>query len=159
MTVATTFRMAAYGLCVVEDQVLLVQVVHRNGTTSWTLPGGGVEPLEDPFDTVVREVAEETGYSTPVEHLLGVDSRIIPANEARRGVAHQNIGVFYQVRIVDGALRRELNGDTIDPTWWRIAAVQRLSRSSLIDVGLRMWHERPVTGHVDPVPVRGLIQH
>lgn len=28
---------------------------------NWTLPGGKVEHAEDPFDAMVREVAEETG--------------------------------------------------------------------------------------------------
>lgn len=97
-----THRMAACGLCVIKDQVLLVQV------------------------------------------------------------AHQHIWVFYQVCILEGALRQEINSDdTIDPWWWWwwIGAVQRLSRSSLVDVGVTMWRDRPATGHVDPVPVRGPIRH
>jgi len=36
--------------------------------------GGKVEHAEDPFDAVIREVAEETGFEA-VERLLGVDSR------------------------------------------------------------------------------------
>jgi ADP-ribose pyrophosphatase YjhB (NUDIX family) len=34
-----------------------------------------VEHGEDPYDAVVREVAEETGYQVLVEQPLGVDSR------------------------------------------------------------------------------------
>ncbi|MFI5826641.1 NUDIX domain-containing protein [Streptomyces sp. NPDC051578] len=33
----------------------------HDGPEYWTLPGGGLEPGEDPRDAVRREVAEETG--------------------------------------------------------------------------------------------------
>ncbi|MEU8131144.1 NUDIX domain-containing protein [Micromonospora sp. NPDC049049] len=56
--------------------------------------GGKVEQAEDPFDAVVREVAEETGCVSVVERLLGVDSRVIPAAETRLGIEHQNVGIF-----------------------------------------------------------------
>ncbi|MGX9229825.1 NUDIX hydrolase [Streptomyces albus] len=80
-----SFRLAAYGVCVEDGRVLLGRHVSSDGRSTWTLPGGGVEHAEDPVDTVVREVAEETGYDAVVERLLGVDSRVIPAAEARRG--------------------------------------------------------------------------
>ncbi|OAV51220.1 NUDIX hydrolase [Enteractinococcus helveticum] len=159
MDASTTRRLAAYGLCVRDSAVLLVQAKHHDGSRSWTLPGGGVEPLEDPFDTVIREFTEETGYTAAVQRLLGVDSRVIPAGESWRGQPHQNIGIFYQVQVLGGRLRQELNGDTLDPTWISLDAVAELERSSLVDVGLRLLHDQPVTGHVAPVPIGGPVRH
>lgn len=142
-----------------DRAVLLVQVKHHDGSQSWTLPGGGVEPLEDPFDTVIREFKEETGHTAAVQRLLGVDSRVIPAGESWRRQPHQNIGIFYQVEVVGGTLRQELNGDTLDPTWISLDAVANLERSSLVDVGLRLLQDQPMTGHVDPVQIGGPIRH
>jgi 8-oxo-dGTP diphosphatase len=69
-------RLAAYAVCFDEDRILLARCVSPDQALRyWTLPGGKVEHAEDPFDTVVREVAEETGYTVEVENLLGVDSR------------------------------------------------------------------------------------
>lgn len=65
-----SFRLAAYAVCIEGGRVLLA----HHASNNWTLPGGRVEHAEDPFDTVVREVAEETGCSAVVERLLGVDS-------------------------------------------------------------------------------------
>ena len=154
-----SFRLAAYAVCIEDGRVLLAHCVSPMGDTNWTLPGGRVEQAEDPFDAVVREVAEETGCDSVVERLLGVDSRVIPVAEARLGIEHQNVGVFYQVRIAGGVLRPEPNGVTIESVWTSIPDVAGLCRSSLVDVGLALARTLPATGHVAPVAVGGLIQH
>ncbi|MEY8042971.1 NUDIX hydrolase [Saccharopolyspora cebuensis] len=150
-----SFRLAAYAVCVEDGRVLLI----RHASGDWSLPGGEVEHAEDPFHAVVREFAEETGCDAVVERLLGVDSRVIPAAEARRGVEHQNVGVFYQVRIAGGALRPEPGGATVEPVRTPIPEVAHLRRSSLVDVGLALARDLPASGHVAAVPVGDLIRH
>ncbi|MFC4376282.1 NUDIX hydrolase [Nocardia halotolerans] len=154
-----TFRVAAYGVCLDHDRVLLVRHLAESGETTWTLPGGGVEQGEDPVDAVTRELSEETGSDGVVERLLGVDSRVIPALVAHAGVEHQNIGVFYLVRVTGGRLRAELSGATVEPTWTPMSEVTYLRRSSLVDTGLALAQNLPATGHVTSTPVGGLIQH
>jgi ADP-ribose pyrophosphatase YjhB (NUDIX family) len=156
-----SFRLAAYAVCIEDGRVLLARHIPPKGESVWTLPGGKVEHAEDPFDAVIREVAEETGCDAAVEGLLGVDSRVIPAAERTvpGGPEHHNVGIFYRVRITGGRLRPEPNGDTAEPTWTPIADVARLRRSSLVDIGLALARTLPATGHVAPVPVGGLIQH
>jgi ADP-ribose pyrophosphatase YjhB (NUDIX family) len=154
-----SFRLAAYAVCIEDERVLLARYVSPTGDTNWTLPGGKVEHAEDPFDAVVREVAEETGCEAVVERLLGVDSRVIPAAESRLGAEHQNVGIFYQVRITGGALRPEPNGGTAESVWTSLPDVAGLRRSSLVDVGLALARTLPATGHVAPVTVGGLIRH
>ncbi|MBQ1024923.1 NUDIX hydrolase [Micromonospora sp. C95] len=154
-----SFRLAAYAVCIDGARVLLVRCGQPSGGTNLSLPGGRVEHAEDPVDAVIREVAEETGCDAVVERLLGVDSRVIPAAEARSGLVHQNVGIFYQVRITGGVLRPEPNGETAEPVWIPIPDVVHLRRSSLVDVGLALARTRPATGHVPSVPVGGLVQH
>lgn len=154
-----SFRLAAYAVCIDDGRILLARFVEPGGDSHWTLPGGKVEPAEDPFHTVVREVAEETGCDAMVERLLGVDSRVIPAAEARLGVEHHNVGIFYRVRITGGTLRPEPGGATAEPVWTPIPDVARLRRSSPVDVGLALAQTLPPTGHVAPVAVGGLLQH
>ncbi|WP_026922603.1 NUDIX hydrolase [Glycomyces arizonensis] len=154
-----SFRLAAYAVCVEDGRVLLARYVPTTGEDHWTLPGGKVEHAEDPFDAVIREVAEETGCDAVVERLLGVDSRVIPAADARAGIEHQNVGIFYQVTITGGQLRPEVDGDIAESVWTPLPEVARLPRSGLVDIGLALAQALPVTGHVAPVPVGGLIQH
>ncbi|GAA1187287.1 NUDIX hydrolase [Streptomyces hebeiensis] len=158
---ASSLRLAAYAVCVEDGRVLLARHVPPRGGSTWTLPGGRVEHAEDPFDAVTREVAEETGCDAVVERLLGVDSRVIPAAERPSpGLPeHQNVGVFYQVRITGGRLRPEPNGEIAESVWTPIPDVARLRRSSLVDIGLALARTLPATGHVATVPVGGLVQH
>lgn len=150
-----SIRLAAYAVCLQGERVLLVRAV----SGSWTLPGGGVEHGEDPYDTVLREFTEETGHFGAVERLLGVDSRVIPATEAVRGELHQNVGIYYAVRIVSGQLRPEVDGSTDRAEWTPIAAVADLTRSSLVDVGITLARSRPADGHVAQVHVGGRVVH
>jgi ADP-ribose pyrophosphatase YjhB (NUDIX family) len=57
-----------------EGRVLLVQRGTPPGASSWTLPGGRVEPGEHLADAVVREVREETSIECRVVCGLGVVS-------------------------------------------------------------------------------------
>jgi ADP-ribose pyrophosphatase YjhB (NUDIX family) len=154
-----SFRLAAYAVCIEGGRVLLARHVPPTGESHWTLPGGRVEHSEDPFDAVIREVAEETGCEATVQRLLGVDSRVIPAAESRLGSEHHNVGVFYQVRITGGRLRPEPNGAIAESVWTPIPGVASLRRSSLVDIGLALASTLPATGHVAAVPVGGLIEH
>ncbi len=154
-----SFRLAAYAVCVEDGRVLLARWVGPSGKSNWTLPGGRVEHAEDPFDAVIREIAEETGCDAVVERLLGVDSRVIPAAESWAGATHQNVGVFYQVRITGGVPRPEPDGPVAESVWTPIPEVAALRRSSLVDVGLALARDLPATGHVGPVRIGGLVQH
>lgn len=171
-----TRRVASYGVCVRDGALLMVAVTDpTDARETWTLPGEGVEPLEDPVDTVVREITEETGRTGRVVRLLGVDSRVIPAHEAVRGVPHQNIGIFYEVPLDGSAsgadrkpqptasehsgtacdLREESNGDSRTPSWIPLGQVTDLRRSNLVDVGLDLLATRPASGHASPPPMPG----
>lgn len=148
-------RVAAYAVCVREERLLLARWVSRDGLRRWTLPGGGMEHGEDPYDTVVREAAEETGYTVEPTTLLGIDTtrRQDPRRLGTR-VDFQALRIVYEVRVTGGDLRHETGGSTDMAAWHSLAEVPDLDRVGLVDVGLRLWRERPRSGHV-PVPYPG----
>ena len=71
-------RVAAYAVITdAEDRILLAHW-NEGRRAAWTLPGGGLEPGEEPDRAARREVREETGYKVAIEQLLGIHSRVIP---------------------------------------------------------------------------------
>ncbi|SER82527.1 ADP-ribose pyrophosphatase YjhB, NUDIX family [Streptomyces sp. yr375] len=149
----TKLRVAAYAVCVRDDRILLARSPAPGGTYEWVLPGGGMEHGEDPLDTVVRELDEETGYRVEPTGLLGVDSarHTFPREGLRGPRDHHALRIVYEARIVGGALRNEVNGSTDLAAWHDLTALPA-TRIRLVDVALTLWRDRPANGRVHVPP-------
>ncbi|MBT2505254.1 NUDIX hydrolase [Streptomyces sp. ISL-98] len=142
-------RVAAYAVCVRDEQVLLARWVAPDGAKRWTLPGGGMDHGEDPYDTVVREAEEETGYTVEPVRLLGVDSvrRRYP-RRLGKFADFQGLRIVYEGRVTGGELRHETNGSTDLAAWHPLTGVAALDRVELVDAGIELWRTRPAVGRV-----------
>ena len=132
-------RVAAYAVIVESGQVLLPHWV-EGGRSGWTLPGGGIDPGEDPADAAVREVLEETGYHVELDGLLGIDSIVVPAAlrlDPDEGPLH-GLRIVYRAHVVGGELRDEVDGSTDAAAWFDLADLPALDRVELVDIALRM---------------------
>lgn len=131
-------RVAAYGVITEGDRILLAHW-NEGGKSGWTLPGGGIDPGEDPADALLREIAEETGYLAEGGELLGIDSKVIPAEHrfvADAGPLHA-LRIVYRARVVGGTLTNERDGTTDEAAWFALTAIPN-RRVELVDIALRM---------------------
>jgi len=148
--VRKTRRTAAYAVVVESDRILLSRFRAPGGTGVWIMPGGGVEHGEDPYDAVIRELREETGYEVEVAALLGVSSRRFPA--PRKGLRlpadHHAMAIIYEARVVGGELRPEENGSTDLAQWHDLADLPGLALGSMVEASVRLWRERPPGGRL-----------
>ncbi|MFF1571718.1 NUDIX hydrolase [Leifsonia sp. NPDC058292] len=131
-------RVAAYGVIVDGNRILLAHW-RENGRSGWTLPGGGIDPGEDPVDAVVREIAEETGYVAEAGELLGIDSHVVPAEHRfvpDAGPLHA-LRIVYRARVLSGDLTNELDGSTDEAAWFELDSIPS-RRVELVNVALRM---------------------
>lgn len=134
-------RVAAYAVITDDAGRMLLPHWHQ-GPGGWTLPGGGIDPGEDPADGVIREIREETGYEAETIELLGIDNMVIPGDrrlaEDKRGIPMQALRIIYRARITGGEMAAEQDGSTDDVAWFTREQIEGLKRVSLVDAGRRM---------------------
>lgn len=132
-------RVAAYAVVERRGKLLLTHW-RRGHLHGWTLPGGGLDPGEDPRDAVVREVFEETGLEARVGKLIGVDSRVMVREEVPEGVDPElhTIRIVYRAAANDGPLRNEVDGSSDEARWVPIREIKSLRTLSLVQVAIRM---------------------
>jgi 8-oxo-dGTP pyrophosphatase MutT (NUDIX family) len=97
------------------------------GTWGWEIPGGGIEPSEDPADAARREVEEETGWRPrgdlqllvryhPSSGLLDQTFRCYLATDAEQVGAPTSPGEAAEIRWLQPSVVEELleAGDVVD---------------------------------------------
>ena len=133
-------RFAAYGVLVDERERILLALWNQGPQPRWTMPGGGAELTETPEETMVREVAEESGYQVEPVRLLGLGSDWIPAEHRLHGSGPMKVvRAVYEARVTGGRLRPEVGGSTDEARWVPLAEVAGLDRVELVDAAMAMW--------------------
>jgi 8-oxo-dGTP diphosphatase len=139
-------RVGAYAVIVQDGAVLLSHWNPRHPTLrgAWSLPGGGMEIGEQPAETAVREVLEETGFTVELDELLGVHSRHMEPGERLDGLGRpfHALRVVYRAHITGGTLTAETDGSSDEARWFPLDALPGLPLVSLVPVALELAGHR-----------------
>lgn len=128
MTDQPRLRVSAYAVTTMDDNILLTRLSEKSPVFEaglWHLPGGGVDPGEQPADALARELREETGLEL-------LDARLAVARSYtahRRGVYWHLVGLLYQAEVKPGELRVVKDDDSTSEVRW--FSLSEISPSSL----------------------------
>lgn len=107
------FRLAAAGIIIDKNKILLVRYKDKNGQTLLVGPGGGIMPEEDLIAGLKREVFEETGLSVQPSRMLFVEDLL--------SSKHRMIKIWFFCSIVEGVITQteeaRIEG-IIDVNWY-----------------------------------------
>jgi 8-oxo-dGTP diphosphatase len=127
-------RVAAYGLVIQDERILLCRASLDADKGKWMLPGGGIDFGEDPQDAAVREIFEETGLRARIAELVEVSSRVVALED--RTVHH--LRVIYKVDVLGGQLTNELDGSTDLCAWFTHQGASQLPMVGLTQRGIEL---------------------
>jgi 8-oxo-dGTP pyrophosphatase MutT (NUDIX family) len=129
-------RIAAYALVRDGHRLLVSRLADWVGGAGglWTLPGGGIDPGEEPVDAVVRECYEETGQHVVVDELVQVQSM------HWRGESEDfhAVRLVYRARCPEPTQARviEIDGSTGAAAWVPLAELPELPSTQMIGAAL-----------------------
>ncbi|MFF8408137.1 NUDIX domain-containing protein [Streptomyces omiyaensis] len=136
-------RVSAYALAVREGRMLLTRLSEASPVFApgvWHLPGGGVEPGEQPVEALAREVREETGLETAGAELL--DARAYAVR--RDGADRHLIALFYAVDLASTRtpVVSESGGSTDAVAWVPLPDLADVPLSPAVADALRLLEAR-----------------
>ncbi|MFD6874240.1 MULTISPECIES: NUDIX hydrolase [unclassified Streptomyces] len=121
MNTGVRTRVSAYAIAVEDDRLLLIRLSDASPVFApglWHMPGGGIDPGEQPVEALSRELREETGLEL-------VDARLLDARSyaaRRNGVSWSLTALFYLVTLRGGAPTvTEIDGSTDAAVWMPLA--------------------------------------
>jgi ADP-ribose pyrophosphatase YjhB (NUDIX family) len=131
-------RVSAYAVARADGRMLLTKLSDASPVFepgAWHLPGGGIDPGEQPADALARELREETGLEVLDARLLG--ARTYAAH--RLGVSWHLVALFYLARLAPGRPAvTEQGGSTAAARWIPVAELPGTRLSPAAADALRM---------------------
>jgi 8-oxo-dGTP diphosphatase len=99
---------------VVRDDTGRILLARRGDNGRWSVPSGTLDPGEQPADTALREVLEETGVVAEIERLGGVAThRAVYPN----GDTCEFMNVWFRCRAVGGTPTAD-HDETTEVAWF-----------------------------------------
>ena len=131
-------HIGAYGIIINDNKVALIRKARGGYKGKLDLPGGGIEHIETPEETLKREIMEEVGIEIESYSLLDVVSANIKWEmEPDLWEDLHHIGVLYKVSVCDLNLKQDADGlDSLGADWYNVDELSQEKLSPFTIYGL-----------------------
>lgn len=118
MTILPPITRAGAMCVVLSEDRQRVLLLRREVFVLWDLPGGGIEPNEEPAEAAARETREESGYAVAIERFVGTYRC-----QSVYGAGDQLTYVF-RARVTGGT-PKHIGLETLGLRWFPVNALPR----------------------------------
>jgi len=116
-----------------DGKFLLVKETKKIAKDLWNIPGGRLDPQENPIDAVKREIKEETRYDFEPTHLLGIYSIVNKSLEKKFGIIPHITDLTFMGELLskdEGSLLEDVS----ETKWFSFGDIEKMDKDSLRDV-------------------------
>jgi 8-oxo-dGTP diphosphatase len=121
------FHLGIYGIIIENQKILLIKKSRGPYIGRLDLPGGKPEFGETPFETVKREILEETGIVLVEAHLRAAVSTVAQDTGNRTFENIHHIGILYTISKWDkNEIIKSMNcEDSLGADWYALSSLTR----------------------------------
>ena len=132
-----------------EGKFLLIKEAHAGiDTGKWNQPAGWIEVGENPLESVVREVKEETGFDFVPTKILGIYSLY------RTDLKKHGIKIIFTGKI--GEMQSALTEDSSETRWFTPEEIYAMEPEDLRDLDIKQEVKNFLEGKGYPL---GILTH
>ena len=129
-------QLGSYGLIIENNKILLIKKSGGPYDGKLDLPGGTIEFMERPEDTLIRELKEEVGIDVTNYELLDTDSITVDWYYKEEIIKVHHIGVFYKILNYNNELLKDIsidskNDDSKGAEYYEISKLRKSELSSI----------------------------
>jgi len=115
-----------------DGKFLLVKETKKIAEGLWNIPGGRLDPQENPIDAVKREIKEETRYDFNPTYLLGIYSIVNKSLEKEFAIIPHITDFTFMGKIL-GKDDEDLLADISEARWFSFEEIEKMDKNSLRD--------------------------
>lgn len=117
--VGTALVVMVASSAIVVDERGKVLLQQRSDNGQWGIPGGGIDPGEEPAHAVIREVYEETGLDVEVSRLVGLFGGKQQIKQYPNGDRIAYVSITFECRVTGGEIKPDPD-ESLDVRWFAL---------------------------------------
>jgi 8-oxo-dGTP pyrophosphatase MutT (NUDIX family) len=135
-----------------DEQMRLLLCLHADKNI-WVMPGGLIEPGEQPSDAAVRETWEETGLIVELTGIMGVYGGPELVIDYPNGDKASYMATIFRGRIIGGQMKAD-GEETLDVRYFTREELVRVGHAKWLDTAMPVLFTRKAPAHFAPTSWR-----